>query len=126
MLSSSGVMGHELALSLNAVSPAVDAEQFLNSFSEHLLERRTAVGDMETFPIEVEVSDDLGAVYVRIGYLLPKSIDNFYKVIPVTVLELYLIDRASSELAMNIPSQFARDFASGRITPMNWMTEKIY
>jgi len=119
-------MGHELALPLVKESPAVNPSQFIESFSDYLLERRLPVNDRELFPIELDESDDLGGVYVRVGSLLPGSIENFYKAVPVTVLELFLIDRAASALATHSADKFARDFDAGLILAMNWKTRRIY
>lgn len=121
---SAGVMGHELALPLVKESSAVDPLQFMESFGDYLLDRRVAVNDREFFPIDLDETDELGGVYVRIGKFLPKSIDHFYKAIPVTVLELFLLDRAASGAVST--DGFARDFEAGLIRPMNWSTKRIY
>lgn len=122
-----GFMGHELALSFSGDAQPVEPSGFLESFGDYLLERRLAVADRELFPIaEDEASPiELASVYIRIGYLLPPSIDRFYKTIPVTVLELFLIDKAGTELARQSPGDFTRQFDQGAVMPLNWANRDV-
>jgi hypothetical protein len=121
-----GRMGQELALTVASSFSSLAVPALLEFAADTMLERRQAYEDGELLgpvPLDELLGEDrirLNTIYFREGVWLPDEIKNFYRVVPVSIIELLLLSEPEAAFAVRDAEGFEAAVKAGQIESLDY------